>query len=334
TSRLSPSGRPPSRPWSDSGMSPAIRDQRWSSRPRGSPMRSAGRCGTCGSPGGRSPIRRGKSRRSSPNRSATGRRVSSRPSAEPMVFARRSSPPSTCPPSRTSSRERSPNSPASSRAPQVTVSARNSRRPRAACVRSRPRAPRTWPAGSGHPAGEGPDPKANRFDPRAARTDRGGRTVKRVSTHIEGLDEILGGGIPEGNVVLVSGAPGTMKTSLTYHILHSSALDGSRGLYVSLEQGRASLIDHTEGLGYRLDDTHGNLSVLDLGTLRKKLAGASEQPWLDLFKLYTQGIRKSFDYRFLVLDSLDALEILAKFREPRREMFSLIRWLRDLHCTS
>ena len=71
-----------------------------------------------------------------------------------------------------------------------------------------------------------------------------------------------------------------------------------------------------------------------LGTLRKKLAGPSEQPWLDLFKLYTQGIRKSFDYRFLVLDSLDALEILAKFREPRREMFSLIRWLRDLHCTS
>src|SRR5438093_2213776 len=134
-------------------------------------------------------------------------------------------------------------------------------------------------------------------------THRGGRKMKRVSTHIEGLDEVLGGGIPEGNVVLVSGAPGTMKTSLTYHILHSSALDGSRGLYVSLEQGRASLIDHTEGLGYRLDDTHGNLSVLDLGTLRKKLAGPSEQPWLDLFKLYTQGSRKSFDYRCLVFDN-------------------------------
>src|SRR2546425_1488410 len=169
---------------------------------------------------------------------------------------------------------------------------------------------------------------------RGCGTHRGGRKVKRVSTHIEGLDEVLGGGIPEGNVVLVSGAPGTMKTSLTYHILHSSALNGSRGLYVSLEQGRASLIDHTEGLGYHLDDTDGNLSVLDLGTLRKKLKGSADQPWLDLFKLYTQGIRKAFDYRFLVLDSLDALEILAKFREPRREMFSLVRWLRDLKCTA
>jgi len=158
--------------------------------------------------------------------------------------------------------------------------------------------------------------------------------MKRIPTKMEGLDDVLGGGIPDGNVVLVSGAPGTMKTSLTYHILHANALDGVRGLYVSLEQSRASLVDHTEGLGYRLEDTGGNLSILDLGMLRKKLTGPTEQPWMDLFKLYTQGIRKSFDYRLLVLDSLDALEILAKFREPRRDMFSLIHWLRDLHCTA
>ena len=83
-----------------------------------------------------------------------------------------------------------------------------------------------------------------------------------------------------------------------------------------------------------MEDTRGNLSILDLGMLRKKMTGPAEQPWMDLFKLYTQGIRKSFDYRILVLDSLDALEILAKFREPRQDMFALIRWLRDLQCTS
>jgi KaiC/GvpD/RAD55 family RecA-like ATPase len=158
--------------------------------------------------------------------------------------------------------------------------------------------------------------------------------MKRLLTKVEGLDDVLGGGIPEGSIVLVSGAPGTMKTSLTYHILHANAVDGIRGLYTSLEQSRASLLDHTEGLGYRLEDTAGNLSILDLGTLRKKLTGPSDQPWMDLFKLYTQGLRASFDYRLLVLDSLDALEILAKFREPRRELFSLIRWLRDLKCTT
>jgi len=158
--------------------------------------------------------------------------------------------------------------------------------------------------------------------------------MKLVKTYVEGLDDLLGGGIPEGSVVLISGAPGTMKTSLTYHILHTNARHGAKGLYVSLEQGRASLLDHTEGLGYRLEGARGELSLLDLAALRKKLSSAAEQPWMDLFKLYTQGLRTSFEYRLLALDSLDALEILAKFRNVRQELFSLVGWLRGLGCTT
>ena len=155
-----------------------------------------------------------------------------------------------------------------------------------------------------------------------------------VKTYVEGLDEALTRGIPEGSLVLVTGAPGSMKTSLTYHILHSNARHGEKALYVSLEQSRASLLDHTEGLGYRLEDTNGNLSVLDLAALRKRLSGGNEQPWMDLFKLYAQGLRSSFGYRLLVIDSLDALQILAKFRDVRREMFALVRWLRTLRATT
>ena len=155
-----------------------------------------------------------------------------------------------------------------------------------------------------------------------------------VKTYMDGLDEILGKGIPEGSVVLVSGAPGTMKTSLTYHILHENARRGEKGLYVSLEQSRASLLDHTEGLGYHLEDAGENLSILDLAALRKKLTGPTEQPWMDLFKLYANGLRTSFGYRLQVIDSLDALEILAKFQDLRRELFALIRWLRGLGVTT
>ncbi len=154
-----------------------------------------------------------------------------------------------------------------------------------------------------------------------------------VRTYVDGLDEILGNGIPERSIVLVSGAPGTMKTSLTYAILHANARHGTKGLYVSLEQSRGSLLDHTEGLGLRLADVEGNLSILDLAALRKKMTGSTDQPWMDLFKLYAKGLRSTFDYRLLVLDSLDALEILAKFQNVRRELFSLIRWLRGLEAT-
>lgn len=155
-----------------------------------------------------------------------------------------------------------------------------------------------------------------------------------VKTYVDGLDEVLGGGIPEGSIVLVSGAPGTMKTSLTFHLLHANARHREKGLYISLEQSRASLQDHTEGLGYRMEAADGNLSILDLAALRKKFAGPADQPWMDLFKLYTQGLRSSFDYRLLVLDSLDALEILAKFQNVRKDLFGLIRWLRGLGVTA
>lgn len=158
--------------------------------------------------------------------------------------------------------------------------------------------------------------------------------MKRIPTYVDGLEDVLEGGVPAGSVVIVSGAPGTMKTSLTYNVLHHNARRGEKGLYVSLEQSRESLLDHTGGLGFRLEDTDGNLSVLDLAVLRKKLPNPEGQPWLDLLKFYLQGLKKTFDYRLLVLDSLDALEILAKFRNVRRDIFDLIAWLRSLGCTA
>lgn len=158
--------------------------------------------------------------------------------------------------------------------------------------------------------------------------------MKRTPTYVAGLDDVLEGGVPAGSVVIVSGAPGTMKTSLTYNVLHHNAIRGEKGLYVSLEQSRESLLDHTGGLGFRVEETDGNLSILDLAALRKKLPNPEGQPWLDLFKFYAQGLKKTFDYRLLVLDSLDALEILAKFRNVRRDVFDLIAWLRGIGGTA
>lgn len=155
-----------------------------------------------------------------------------------------------------------------------------------------------------------------------------------LKTYVDGLDELLNGGIPEGCSVLIAGAPGTMKTSLAYYILYQNARHARRGLYVSLEQSRASLLDHANGLGLPFDTVQGELSVLDLAALRKSLPGGAEQPWLDLFKMYVKGLRSSFDYQFLVLDSLDALEILAKYTNPRKEFFDLISWIRGLGCTT
>jgi circadian clock protein KaiC len=158
--------------------------------------------------------------------------------------------------------------------------------------------------------------------------------MKLRPTHIDGLDEVLHGGVPEGHVVLIVGPPGSMKSSLAYGILHENAVRGRPGLYVSLEQSRESLLDHATGLGWPLDRTEDRLSVLDLGALRKEMDDARDADWFDVFRMYAESIKRGFPYEFLVLDSLDALAILAKFTDHRRRLFDLIRWLRSLKVTS
>jgi len=156
--------------------------------------------------------------------------------------------------------------------------------------------------------------------------------MKKLKTHTEELDRILGGGIPLGHVVLFAGAPGTMKTSLAYSVLYENAIRGTKGLYVSLEQSRESLADHAESLGFDPAKLGNTLSILDLAALRKKMA--DEGSWADLFKMYTQSVRVGFPYEALVLDSLDALEVLARFRDYRKDVLELFKWLQGLACTS
>jgi len=157
--------------------------------------------------------------------------------------------------------------------------------------------------------------------------------MDKTRTHLEGLDDVLGGGIPAGHVVLVVGAPGTMKSSLSYAILHENAARGIPGLYVSLEQHTSSLLSQMNRLGYESAEASKNLSILDLAALRSKMP-ETNTPWIDFFKMYTSGLKKSFGFRLLVLDSLDALEILARIKNYRNDIYELFRWLHNLDCTS
>src|SRR3989304_8165921 len=51
----------------------------------------------------------------------------------------------------------------------------------------------------------------------------------RVRTYIQGFDEKLSGGIPEGSIVLLCGEPGTMKSTLAAQDRKSTRLNSSPG---------------------------------------------------------------------------------------------------------
>jgi circadian clock protein KaiC len=56
----------------------------------------------------------------------------------------------------------------------------------------------------------------------------------KIKTGVIGLDEILRGGIIEGESVLVEGLPGTGKTTLGLHFIMQGIAEGQAGLIIIL----------------------------------------------------------------------------------------------------
>jgi circadian clock protein KaiC len=58
--------------------------------------------------------------------------------------------------------------------------------------------------------------------------------IRRLSSGVPGLDEVLGGGIPEYSFNLVSGGPGCGKTTLAHQIMFANAQPERPALYLSI----------------------------------------------------------------------------------------------------
>jgi len=116
----------------------------------------------------------------------------------------------------------------------------------------------------------------------------------RIRTFIHGFDDKLGGGIPEGHVVLLAGEPGTMKSTIAFNMIYQNALrDGRPGTYVSLEQGRENLTRHLDQMSLSPRDVESKVSIVDLGMIRSNLDDMADRTWLEIFKMYALNLKPS-----------------------------------------
>jgi DNA repair protein RadA/Sms len=72
---------------------------------------------------------------------------------------------------------------------------------------------------------------------------------ERISSGIEELDRVLGGGIVPGSVVLIGGEPGIGKSTLLLHLLEAIAAGGGQVLYVSGEESARQIKMRAKRLG-------------------------------------------------------------------------------------
>ena len=58
--------------------------------------------------------------------------------------------------------------------------------------------------------------------------------INKLPTGVPGLDEILGGGLPEFSFNIIAGAPGSGKTTLAHQIVFTNAMPERPALYFTI----------------------------------------------------------------------------------------------------
>lgn len=125
--------------------------------------------------------------------------------------------------------------------------------------------------------------------------------VKRVKTGIPGMDEILHGGIPERNVVLLSGGPGTGKTIFSQQFLWNGLQMGEPGIYVALEEHPVQVRQNMAQFGWDV----------------KKY---EEEGLFAMIDAFTAGIGKSKEYeKYIVHDLTDLREFIDVLRQAIKD---------------
>lgn len=125
-------------------------------------------------------------------------------------------------------------------------------------------------------------------------------TEERISTGLPRLDHMLRGGYYRGSNVLISGAPGTAKSTLSGLFAEAACRRGERTLYVSFDEGAAQIVRNLKSVGIQLAPFQKS-GVLKMYSTRTRGPNVEDQ-----FGALRSLIR-AHEPRCLVIDPLSAL---------------------------
>ncbi len=158
-----------------------------------------------------------------------------------------------------------------------------------------------------------------------------------VPSGIEGLDDILRGGLPQNCLSLISGAPGTGKTTLAMQFLLHGVAQGERCLYVTLSETQREISKIARSHGWDLSRIHVKELI---PTERNPSANAQLTVFnpseIELGETTEAMIRVVDQIRphRVVLDSLSELRLIAQNAlRYRRQVLALKQFFAGHDCT-
>ncbi len=150
-----------------------------------------------------------------------------------------------------------------------------------------------------------------------------------VLTGIDGLDEMLGRGIPAGHILTVMGSFGTGKTTFALQFLMQGLINGEKGIFISLEEEVDSVVANAASFGWDLKRylKEKKLHIVKLEPADAKTTVTRIKSELPEFVKRTGASR-------VAVDSISLLNMLFEDDKERRErLFSLCKQLKSTGAT-
>ncbi|MDB2240946.1 KaiC domain-containing protein [Halorubrum ezzemoulense] len=154
--------------------------------------------------------------------------------------------------------------------------------------------------------------------------------IERTDIGIEGLDDMILGGVPSRSLLSVIGGAGTGKTTFALQFLNHALESGEKGIYITLEQTRESILDTAaeKGWSFREHAAEDRLAVVAIDPI--EMANSLSSIRNDLVRLIAE-----FEADRLVLDSVSLLEMMYDHPAKRRsEVFGFTRSLKEAGVTT
>lgn len=145
-------------------------------------------------------------------------------------------------------------------------------------------------------------------------------TYAKVKTGISGLDSIISGGLKQGRSIVVSGPPGSGKTSLGLQFLYAGAKDFEEpGVFITLAQNIEEIKNDCKSHGWDFNDLISKDKILMIDARPFKLTDQSigkddslyrgeQMPFEHLTKLILSSIKR-IEAKRIVIDSITVLEM-------------------------
>ncbi|HEX5316171.1 MAG TPA: circadian clock protein KaiC, partial [Candidatus Kapabacteria bacterium] len=162
-------------------------------------------------------------------------------------------------------------------------------------------------------------------------------SIPKVSTGVDGLDEVTVGGFPKGRPILICGSAGCGKTLFGIQFLVKGIVENDEpGVFVSFEETAADLTSNVASLGFDLGKltAEGKLRIDHVRVERSEIEETGEYDLEGLFIRLNYAI-DAIGAKRVVLDTIESLfSGMQNEGLLRSEIRRLFKWLKDKGVTT